>query len=89
MRNSIIIIVSALLLAGCGTTKPVVDVVIQRVEIPIEVPCKVDIPDKPSFNFDNLKDEDTLFDKTKSLLADRKLHLAYEEELLAALKACK
>lgn len=78
-----------MLISGCATTEPAIQTIIQRVEVPIEVPCKQEIPVKPDFNFDDLREEDPLFDKTKALLADRKLHIAYEEELLAALKACK
>ncbi len=87
-HSKIFFLLSAIALAGCQTTQPGVRVEIQRVEVPIPVPCKVDIPARPDFNFDKLKTEDNLFDKTKSLLADRQLHLGYEDQLLSALKAC-
>lgn len=93
MQNKILfsIVVASLFLVGCDTTPkvPVIKTVIQRVEVPIPIPCKADIPELPDFNFDKLTENDTLFDKSKSLLADRQLHLSYEEELLAALKSCK
>jgi hypothetical protein len=88
MQNSILII-SVLFLAGCATTKePAINTVIQRVEVPISVPCKATIPVKPEFNFDKLTTEQDVFEKTKALLADRKLHLGYEGELLTSLIAC-
>jgi hypothetical protein len=77
-----------LLLAGCATTTPGINTVIQKVEIPIAVPCKVEIPTKPVFNFGTLTIEHDIFDKTKSALADIRLHIAYEIELLAALNSC-
>lgn len=89
MQNSFIAIAMLLILTGCATPEPVIQTIIQKVEVPILVPCKQEIPSTPDFNFDKLTESDTLFDKTKSLLADKKIHLAYEEELLAALKACK
>ena len=87
MRNNILIF-SIILLSGCATTEPVINTVIQRVEVPIATPCKALVPVKPDFNFDKLTVEQTVFDKTKALLADRKLHMGYEGELLTALNSC-
>lgn len=80
---------AVLLLTACATTEPAVKVVTQRVEIPIAVPCAVDMPVKPKYNFDSLTEEQDIFDKTKATLADRHLSAGYEKELEAALKACK
>lgn len=88
MENNLIIIFATLALTGCGTTKPVINTVIQKVEIPIAVPCKATVPAKPDFNFDKLVVEKDLFDKSKAALADRQLHLAYEAELLVQLNGC-
>jgi hypothetical protein len=76
---------------GCSTVahEPGIKTVIQRVEVPIYMPCAAEIPEKPKFNFDNLKLDNDLFDKVKALLSDRHLHIGYQEELLAALKSCK
>jgi uncharacterized protein YcfL len=88
MQNSILII-SFLFLVGCASTKePAINTVIQKVEVPIAVPCKAIIPVKPDFNFDKLTLEQDVFEKTRALLADRKLHLGYEGELLTSLVAC-
>lgn len=82
-------LVLVLFLAACAHDQPVINTVIQKVEIPVPVPCKAEIPQVPDFNFDKLEPSATIFDKSKALLADRKLHLAYESELMVALKACK
>jgi hypothetical protein len=89
MKYALLVAVVALSLAGCATTeKPVITTVIQKVEIPIAVPCKVEIPTKPEFNFDKLTEQQDIFEKVKAMLADLKLHMGYEEELNAALSSC-
>jgi len=89
LENKLAILAVSLLLVGCAFDQPVIAPVIQKVEIPIAVPCKAEIPTPPNFNFDKLTPEQDIFEKTKATLADRRLHLAYEAELLAALKSCK
>ncbi len=89
MQNKLIILASVLILSACATTEPVVKVVTQKVEVPVAVPCKTEIPLSPTFNFSNLTIDKDLFEKSKAVLADRHLHIGYESELLAALKSCK
>lgn len=89
MQNNFLILVAAMVLTGCATNTPGIETVIQRVEIPIAVPCKAEIPARPNFNFDSLTIEQDIFDKTKAVLSDINLHIGYEAELLAALKSCK
>jgi hypothetical protein len=89
MLSKISIILSVIILSACATDKPVIQTVIQRVEIPISVPCKADIPATPTFNFDTITVDKDIFEKSKALLADRQLQKAYSGELLAALKSCK
>lgn len=87
MQNKLAL-VAVLFLAGCATDAPLINTVIQRVEIPVAIPCKATVPTKPDFNFDKLTEDQDVFEKTKATLADRKLHLGYEEELLAAMNSC-
>jgi len=87
MRYFIIAIMVAIL-AGCATPAPVIDVKTQKVEVPVEVPCKVTVPPAPDYNFNKSKPTDSVFDKTKALLADRDLSLGYQAQLLAALNSC-
>ena len=89
MGNKLFILSISILLSACATDGPVIKTVVQKVEIPISVPCKTIIPTQPSFSFDQLMVNQDIFDKTRVLLADRELHLGYEAELLAALKSCK
>lgn len=77
-----------LLLVGCATTDPVISVETQTVKVPVVVPCKALIPVVPTFSFDTIDPAQDIFEKTKILLSDRKLHLGYEAELLAALNSC-
>lgn len=85
----LLVVFLVVLASACSTTEPIIKTEIQLVEIPIPVACKVDEPKRPVFNFDNLTEDKDIFDKVKALLADKKLHKAYEEELVAALKSCK
>ena len=88
MLNKLTIAAMVIFLGACATDGPVISTVIQKVEIPIAIPCKAEVPSKPDFNFDKATAEQDIFEKSKALLADRKLHLGYEEELLAALNSC-
>ncbi len=87
MQNKLVLL-TALFLGGCATDGALINTVVQKVEVPIEVPCKATVPVKPDFNFDKLKVEDDIFNKSKAALADRELHLGYETELLGALNSC-
>ena len=75
-------------MAGCATTEPAIKIVTQRVEVPVSVPCKAVVPTPPDLNFAKVTPDQDVFEKTKALLADRKLQLGYETELVAALNSC-
>lgn len=76
-------------LSGCALTEPVIKVVTQRVEVPVPVACKEEVPAAPDYCFSKLGQDSDIYDKTKCLLSDRNRSLGYETELLAKLKACK
>ena len=82
------LILLAVLLTACATTQPVIQVKTVTVDVPVAVPCNAVVPTAPLYNFSKSKTTDDVFDKTKSLLADRDLSLGYEAELLAALNSC-
>ena len=92
MQNKLYLLGAVLFLAACGHTNPPVEpgVRIEQVivKVPVAIPCNAIPPLAPQFNFEKLVITDSIYDKTKALLADRKLHLAYEAELLAALNSC-
>lgn len=83
-----LLLISVLVIAGCATNPEAV-VPPKEVKVPVAVPCETAIPQEPEFNFPKISEQDDIFVKVKALLADIKLHLAYEEQLLAALKSCK
>jgi len=87
VRNKLILL-SVLLLAACQTPQPGINTVIQKVEVPVAVPCKEAIPPAPAFNFDKLVPSTDIFGQVQALTADRLLHQGYEEKLSAALTAC-
>jgi hypothetical protein len=88
MLKSSFSLILVLLLSACATPEPGIKVVVQKVEVPVATPCKVAAPDLPRYNFDSLTVNDDIFTKDKALLADRLLHLGYENELSVALISC-
>ena len=75
------------LLAGCAGHEPEIRTV--RVEVPVQVPCKAPIISAPAFAAEGLKKEDSLEVKVRALLAERRQHIGYEKELVAAVTACQ
>ena len=88
MQSKLILVLATLSSIGCATTEPVINAVIQKVEVPIAMQCKAVVPAKPEYNFDNITVDQDIFKKTQAILADRKLRQGYEVELEAALKSC-
>jgi hypothetical protein len=77
------------ILCSCASTPPPgVQVVTQKVEVPVQVPCNIAIPRTPVYNFDKLSTNDDIFTKIQAIMADRLLQKAYEAQLAAALDAC-
>jgi hypothetical protein len=67
--------------AGCaGRTH----IVTQRVDIPVPVPCRVELPPEPI----TLTIADDIVSKVKALLAEIEGRQGYEAELRAAAEAC-
>jgi hypothetical protein len=89
LKSNLLALSLVALLSACASgPPPIMAPLIQKVEIPIPVPCKVAIPKAPTFNFDELNIDQDIYEKVRALLVDRKLHLGYEVELSAALNAC-
>lgn len=76
------------LIAACSTA-PTIQTVVQRVEVPISVPCATPMPIEPLYCFNTLQSTDDIFVKVRCLLSDRKLSLGYESELSISLRSCK
>ena len=69
-------------LAGCASMP-------QRYEVPVQVPCRVTVPEKPVWATESLAPGADIFDQVKALLAERRQRQAYELKLEAAAKACQ
>lgn len=75
-------------LAGCAGQAFEPEPRIVRVEVPVQVPCRVrDVP-PPAWAAAGLRKSDSLEVKARALLAERRQRIGYERELLAANEAC-
>ncbi|AJO76508.1 hypothetical protein [Pseudomonas sp. MRSN 12121] len=75
------------LLAGCAGQKAEVRTV--RVEVPVQVPCRAPDVVVPAWAAGSLKKADSLEQKVRALLAERRQRIGYERELVAAVGACR
>lgn len=82
-----LLMVLALVLAGCAAREPEVRTV--RVEVPVLVPCKTKTVAVPPWAAAGLKKSDSLEVKIRALLAERRQRIGYERELEAASLACQ
>jgi len=74
--------------AGCaGNVEPRVQYV--RVEVPVQVPCRVPEVSVPPWAAADLRRSDSLEVKVRALLAERRQRIGYEKELRAAVAACR
>ncbi|MEF0147059.1 hypothetical protein [Pseudomonas guariconensis] len=86
MRTLLILI--ALALAGCaGRVEPQIQYV--RVEVPVQVPCRVPEVAAPAWATADLRKTDSLEVKVRALLAERLQRIGYEKELEAAVVSCR
>lgn len=74
--------VAALALTGCASQ-------IERVEIPVALPCVSEIPEPPRFAVDGLPIGADAATQHRYLRADRVQRKAYEAELTATLEGCR
>ena len=88
MRWSIVGVLVAL--AGCGV-QPVAEPEprVVRVEVPVQVPCRVKAPAVPAWAAEGLSKEDSLEVKVRALLAERRQRIGYERVLVAAVASCQ
>lgn len=76
------------LLAGCATPEPIIVHKTVKVEVPIEVPCKITWPVKPQWPLDVIPEGSDVYAIGSAALAEIELRQGYEGELEAALKRC-
>lgn len=60
-----------------------------EVDTPIAMTCKIAPVIVPKWNSDTIRSTDSYLDKLKAALADLKLRIAYESQLLAAQSKCQ
>lgn len=80
-----------LVLAGCAgqpVPEPEPEPRVVRVEVPVQVPCRVKEPAVPAWAADGLRRQDSLEVKVRALLAERRQAKGYIRELQAAVRAC-
>lgn len=85
-----IIVGMVVALAGCAG-RPVAEPEprVVRVEVPVQVPCRVKAPAVPAWAAEGLRREDSLEVKVRALLAERRQRIGYERELVAAAESCR
>ncbi|HCI2701463.1 TPA: hypothetical protein ONA53_004797 [Pseudomonas aeruginosa] len=86
MRMVLMLVVFAL--AGCAARQEAEPRTV-RVEVPVAVPCRVPAVEVPVWATAGLMKSDDLQTKVRALLAERRQRIGYEEELKAAVTACK
>ena len=77
-------------LAGCAgqpVAEPEPRVV--RVEVPVQVPCRVKAPAVPAWAAEALLKEDSLEVKVRALLAERRQTKGYIKQLESAVVSCQ
>lgn len=75
------------LLAGCaGQAEPEIRYV--RVEVPVQVPCRVPVVAAPTWAAAGLLKTDSLEVKVRALLSERRQRIGYEKLLEAAINTC-
>ena len=84
------LLTAALILAGCASAPPIPPAPqVQKVDVPVEVTCKVPNVTPPLFAVDSLAIGDGIYNQMKALRAERLQRIGYEKKLFAALKSCQ
>lgn len=85
-----IIVGMVVALAGC-VGQPVAEPEprVVRVEVPVQVPCRVKAPAAPAWAAEGLRKEDSLEVKVRALLAERRQRIGYERVLVASVDSCR
>lgn len=71
-----------LALAGCTAT-------VERVEIPVLVPCRIVAPAEPAWATESLAPDAGIWEQVRALLAERRQRIGYEAQMLAAIESCR
>lgn len=77
-----------IVLSGCASTPQIV-VRTERVEVPVQVPCRTPAVERPKWAVDALPAGAGLFDRVRAMAVELEQRRAYEARLEAATSACK
>lgn len=80
-----LLISACMLLAGCTSAPPA----LQRVEVPVMVPCVGEVPARPTYEFDRLPASSTDGELILALARDWTRGRKYEGELEVAIAGCR
>jgi hypothetical protein len=82
-KSTFAILVSAALCGACASQGPV------EVSVPLPIPCDVPEPSQPVWLYDSATKEMKLAEKIRRMRAELRQREFYEQELRAALAACR
>lgn len=82
-----LVIVAALVLAGCAGPKPQIRTV--EVKVPIATKCAAQAPSVPDYATDHLTLDESIHDLVRALLIERLQLRAENGELRAGLEGCR
>ena len=83
----LLVLASAVFIAGCETAPPIVETVI--VEKPVPVPCKIPPIEQPRFAVNHVSPADDMVTINRALRAELEQRRGYEIKLEAGVKACQ
>lgn len=78
----------AMLLSGASCEQRPDPPTTVEVRVPVPVPCDATEPERPAWAFDAATKEQPLDDHVKKMRAELKQRMAYEAQVLAALRQC-
>lgn len=81
------LLVAVLLLTACASPQTVSTPA--PIDIPVAVPCKILGITKPVFAVETLRNDASMFEQVRALLATEQQRTAYEAQLEAAIKTCQ
>lgn len=81
--KQVLLIMACMSLVGCASTMP------QRAEVAVPVPCRVQMPERPTWARDAMRSDASDYEVAKATMAEREQRIAYEKKLEAAARSCQ
>lgn len=86
VTTTVVANILAIVISGCATPEPVIDV--RTVNVAVPVPCREPVPDRPAMPTEALEHRPTLDAFVAAAIAEIELREGYELELRTALEGC-